>query len=213
MIAIFETLSEVRVLRFVEDEFHADVLLVHVRLLDHREHLVSTVALHALSVHGKQDHAHLKQTALTLGLGLFLIHNIHSVYLLQIWNKCNQDSAVYASYACHYLIWLGRQRCGVFHYHWWAASIKQRLLFPHSGYGSGRFFFISLIQSKKGKAVWKMKYKSGSGSSWHENDLILLTTFIQVWLLNYYVFAAEWKSASLLRVTLLFWRKMQCYLT
>ena len=27
----------------------------------------------------------------------------------------------------------GRQWCGIFHYHWWTASIKPRLLFSHSG--------------------------------------------------------------------------------
>ena len=27
----------------------------------------------------------------------------------------------------------GRQWCGTFHYHWWTASIKPRLLFSHSG--------------------------------------------------------------------------------
>jgi len=27
----------------------------------------------------------------------------------------------------------GRHWCGIFHYHWWTASIKPRLLFSHSG--------------------------------------------------------------------------------
>ena len=39
----------------------------------------------------------------------------------------------------------GRQWCGIFHYHWWTASIKPRLLFSHAGYASwGAFPFISL---------------------------------------------------------------------
>jgi len=31
------------------------------------------------------------------------------------------------------LFYRGRQWCGIFHYHWWTASIKPRLLFSHSG--------------------------------------------------------------------------------
>jgi len=39
----------------------------------------------------------------------------------------------------------GRQWCGIFHYYWWTASIKPRLLFSHSGFVSWGLPFLQLI--------------------------------------------------------------------
>ena len=40
----------------------------------------------------------------------------------------------------------GCQWCGIFHYYWWTASIKLRLLFSHAGYDScGLFFLVEYI--------------------------------------------------------------------
>ena len=41
----------------------------------------------------------------------------------------------------------GRQWCGIFHYHWWTASIKPRLLFSHSGLVSWGLPFLQFIIS------------------------------------------------------------------
>ena len=49
----------------------------------------------------------------------------------------------------------GRQWCGIFHYHWWTASIKPRLLFSHSGLVSwGLPFLQSYILSAKQGSIW-----------------------------------------------------------
>ena len=43
----------------------------------------------------------------------------------------------------------GCQWCGIFHYHWWTASIKLRLLFSHSGLNvSWGLPFLQFIQTK-----------------------------------------------------------------
>jgi len=41
----------------------------------------------------------------------------------------------------------GRQWCGIFHYHWWTASIKPRLLFSHSGLVSWGLLFLQFVIS------------------------------------------------------------------
>jgi len=41
----------------------------------------------------------------------------------------------------------GRQWCGIFHYHWWTASIKPRLLFSHSGLVSWGLSFLQFNHS------------------------------------------------------------------
>ena len=39
----------------------------------------------------------------------------------------------------------GRQWCGIFHYHWWTASIKPRLLFSHLGIVSWGLPFLQFL--------------------------------------------------------------------
>jgi len=43
----------------------------------------------------------------------------------------------------------GRQWCGIFHYHWWTASIKPRLLFSHSGLVSWGLPFLQFTKSQQ----------------------------------------------------------------
>jgi len=43
------------------------------------------------------------------------------------------------------LHWLGRQWCGIIHYHWWTASIKPRLLFSRAGYASWGLSLSSVL--------------------------------------------------------------------
>ena len=38
-----------------------------------------------------------------------------------------------------------RQRCGIFHYLWWTASIKPKLLFSHAGYASPGLSLFSVL--------------------------------------------------------------------
>ena len=42
----------------------------------------------------------------------------------------------------------GRQWCSIFHYHWWTASIKPRLLFSHSGLVSWGLPFLQFNFSR-----------------------------------------------------------------
>jgi len=42
----------------------------------------------------------------------------------------------------------GRQWCGIFHYHWWTASIKPRLLYSYSGLVSWGLPFLQFNKQK-----------------------------------------------------------------
>jgi len=48
----------------------------------------------------------------------------------------------------------GRQWCDIFHYHWWTASIKPRLLFSHSGLVS---WGLPFLQSNIRLWNWQVK--------------------------------------------------------
>jgi len=49
----------------------------------------------------------------------------------------------------------GRQWCGIFHYHWWTASIKPRLLFSHAGFVSWGLPFLQF------NSPWPLTFSSG----------------------------------------------------
>jgi len=67
----------------------------------------------------------------------------------------------------------GRQWCGIFHYHWWTASIKPRLLFSHSGLVSWGLPFLQFNTCNY------VPTKCGIFNLWHSLPIRKLTIVLQ----------------------------------